>query len=199
MKDNLKIQFAGSQGTGKTTLFEEAKKDPDFKEFLFSNEKVRDLLKKKKVTINEEGDWKSQKLIFDEYMKVLDQKKSLISDRCIIDVVSYTLWILSFKEMSEEEKQFTRIETERQLSILKERKNDLGTVIYFPIEFNVVGDGIRSMKKEFQKEIDLIIRSTLQLNSIPYQTISGSVEQRLKQLKEIIFSHIQMLQRNEKM
>lgn len=199
MKDNLKIQFAGSQGTGKTTLFEEAKKDPDFKEFLFSNEKVRDLLKKKKVTINEEGDWKSQKLIFDEYMKVLDQKKSLISDRCIIDVVSYTLWILSFKEMSEEEKQFTRIETERQLSILKERKNDLGTVIYFPIEFNVVGDGIRSMKKEFQKEIDLIIRSTLRLNSIPYQTISGSVEQRLKQLKEITFSHVQMLQRNEKM
>ena len=78
-------------------------------------------------------------------------------------------------------------------------KDSFGIIIYFPIEFELVDDGIRSLNVYFQEYIDQYIVNTLNKYQLPFYTIRGSVEQRLKRLKEIMFSHVQMLQRNEKM
>lgn len=197
---NVKINFVGAQGTGKTTLLETARKDEVFKDFQFCTEIVRDLVKKKNLSINESGNAKSQKVFFDAYNKILN-KDGYISDRCIIDVHAYTNYLYDYKS-SNSEKEFQSLYKEilRENSILKSlNKDSFGIIIYFPIEFELVDDGIRSLNVYFQEYIDQYIVNTLNKYQLPFYTIRGSVEQRLKQLKEITFSHVQMLQCNEKM
>lgn len=196
---NVKVNFVGAQGTGKTTLLEAARKDEAFKNFQFCTEIVRDLVKKKNLSINESGNAKSQKVFFDAYNKILN-KDGYISDRCIIDVHAYTNYLYDYKS-SNSEKEFQSLYKEilRENSILKSlNKDSFGIIIYFPIEFELVDDGIRSLNVYFQEYIDQYIVNTLNKYQLPFYTIRGSVEQRLKQLKEITFSHIQMLQCNEK-
>lgn len=197
---NVKINFVGAQGTGKTTLLETARKDEVFKDFQFCTEIIRDLVKKKNLSINESGNVKSQKVFFDAYNKILN-KDGYISDRCIIDVHAYTNYLYDYKS-SNSEKEFQSLYKEilRENSILKSlNKDSFGIIIYFPIEFELVDDGIRSLNVYFQEYIDQYIVNTLNKYQLPFYTIRGSVEQRLKQLKEITFSYVQMLQRNEKM
>lgn len=197
---NVKINFVGAQGTGKTTLLEAARKDEVFKDFQFCTEIVRDLVKKKNLSINESGNAKSQKVFFDAYNKILN-KDGYISDRCILDVHAYTNYLYDYKSSnSEKELRSLYKEILRENSILKSlNKDSFGIIIYFPIEFELVDDGIRSLNVYFQEYIDQYIVNTLNKYQLPFYTIRGSVEQRLKQLKEITFSHVQMLQRNEKM
>lgn len=197
---NVKVNFVGAQGTGKTTLLEAARRDEYFKDFQFCTEIVRDLVKKKNLSINESGNAKSQKVFFDAYNKILN-KDGYISDRCILDVHAYTNYLYDYKS-SNSEKEFQSLYKEilRENSILKSlNKDSFGIIIYFPIEFELVDDGIRSLNVYFQEYIDQYIVNTLNKYQLPFYTIRGSVEQRLKQLKEITFSHVQMLQRNEKM
>lgn len=194
--DNLKINFVGSQGTGKSTLLEAMKKDEEFKGLKFQTEIVRDLVKEKNLSINESGNANSQKIFFDAYKEVLE-KTGYVSDRCLIDVYAYTNWLYDHKSTNkEQELKSLYEEILRQRTSIRNR--DFGLVIYFPIEFDIVADGVRSVNKEFQKEIDGIIIDTLTKFDISYFTITGSVEQRLKQLKEIIFSYVKVLQHNEK-
>lgn len=197
---NVKINFVGTQGTGKTTLLEAARKDEAFKDFQFCTEIVRDLVKKKNLSINESGNTRSQKVFFDAYNKILN-KDGYISDRCILDVHAYTNYLYDYKSSnSEKELRSLYKEILRENSILKSlNKDSFGIIIYFPIEFELVDDGIRSLNVYFQEYIDQYIVNTLNKYQLPFYTIRGSVEQRLKQLKEITFSHVQMLQRNEKM
>lgn len=193
--DKLKINFVGSQGTGKSTLLESMRKDPEFKGLKFQTEIVRKLVKTKNLSINESGDANSQRIFFNAYEKVL-QKVGYVSDRCVIDVYAYTNWLYDHKNANSQELKNIYAEILRQRSSIRNR--DFGLVIYFPIEFDIVADGVRSVNKEFQKEIDDIIIDTLTKFDISYFTITGSVEQRLKQLKEIIFSYVKVLQHNEK-
>ena len=93
---NVKINFVGAQGTGKTMLLEAARKDEYFKDFQFCTEIVRDLVKKKNLSINESGNAKSQKVFFDAYNKILN-RDGYISDRCIIDVHAYTNYLFDYK------------------------------------------------------------------------------------------------------
>lgn len=193
--DKLKINFVGSQGTGKSTLLESMRKDLEFKGLKFQTEIVRKLVKTKNLSINESGDANSQRIFFNVYEKVL-QKTGYVSDRCLIDVYAYTNWLYDHKNTNSQELKNLYAEILRQRSSIRNR--DFGLVIYFPIEFDIVADGVRSVNKEFQKEIDDIIVDTLTKFDILYFTITGSVEQRLKQLKEIIFSYVKVLQHNEK-
>lgn len=185
---NVKINFVGAQGTGKTTLLEAARKDEYFKDFKFCTEIVRDLVKKKNLSINESGNAKSQKVFFDAYNKILN-KDNYISDRCTIDVYAYTNYLFDYKSTNDEnEIQSLYKEILREKSILKSlNKDSFGIIIYFPIEFELVDDGIRSLNSYFQEYIDQFIIDTLNEYQLPFYTIRGSVEQRLKQLKEIIF------------
>lgn len=196
---NVKINFVGAQGTGKTTLLEAARKDECFKDFQFCTEIVRDLVKKKNLSINESGNEKSQEIFFDAYNEVL-KKDNYISDRCLIDVHAYTKYLFNHPKIDDEkELQLLCKEIFREEYILKSlNQKSFGIIIYFPIEFELVDDGVRSLNPDFQRFIDNEIKDILDEYQLSFYTIRGSVEQRLKQLKEIIFSHVQMLQHNEK-
>lgn len=178
------INFTGAQGTGKTSVLKALQEDPVFSEFEIVTEVVRNFVKEKGITINRDGTPKTQNLLFEAYEQVLRKDTPYISDRCIIDVCAYTS---SGRDHAKEDlNEWSLIEYEQRREIIR-RKSDLGFVCYFPIEFDIVSDGVRSIDMDYQKEIDSKILQILQNNQISHLMVHGSVEERVSQIKKHLF------------
>lgn len=170
-----RIILTGAQGTGKTTILNH------FKEQGMNciTEVVRNLAKEG-VKINEMGDEEGQRKIFDTYVDLLSQKESYISDRGLTDVMAYTMYLNKGSNMDS-----LFFEQMIKLQVFMDDNKDI-IYCYFPIEFAVVNDGVRSMDEEFRKKVDVNIKKILEVNKIPYHTITGTVEERIKQLEELL-------------
>lgn len=174
----MKIIFTGAQGTGKTTILNHYKEQG----YNTITEVVRKL-SEEGVKINEMGDLKGQQKIFNEYNKLLNKEESYISDRGLTDVAAYTVYL---GRKNDDMKLL--IETIYQLvdiSVFYKSNPDIITC-YFPIEFPITADGVRSMDEEFRTEIDKNIKNSLEGLGIQYHTITGTVEERIKQIDKII-------------
>lgn len=170
-----RIIFTGAQGTGKTTILNEFKN----REMNVITEVVRNLAKEG-VKINEMGDEKGQKKIFSTYEKLLSERVDYISDRGLIDVLAYSMHLNKKGLVSDK-----LVET--QFKALKKFVKNNSDVIYcyFPIEFDVVDDGVRSIDEEFRKEIDNNIKEILISLGQPWVTVKGSVENRINMVDMI--------------
>lgn len=173
-----RIVFTGAQGTGKTTVlnfFQEQGMN-------VITEVVRNLAKKG-VNINKNGDEKGQTKIFKEYEKLLGELdfNGYISDRGLVDVVAYTVYLSKHGKISEKF-------ADKQIKALKKFRdaNPDITYCYFPIEFPVEDDGVRDMDEEFRVEIDNIIRYLMETCSIQPIVIRGDVEYRIEKVKRLI-------------
>lgn len=172
----MKIIFTGAQGTGKTSVMDA------LPESLHKIKGVtREIIKDKKLTVNEYSDNAAQTHIFNAYEHQLTSTDNYIAERGLIDVYAYTMSRVKAGKCSP-----TLVET--QLSKIEKfnAKNPETIYIYFPIEFDIVEDGVRSMNKEFQKEIDEIIHTTLLKTGCNYFSVSGTVDQRVSQILNII-------------
>jgi predicted ATPase len=168
-----RIIFTGAQGTGKTTVLN------TFKEYYGINtitEVVRNL-SKKGVKINKDGDESGQAKIFKEYEKLLSAttKDGYLSDRGLFDVVAYTMYLNRIGKVSDK---FLDGQLKKLNKFLK-TNSDI-TYCYFPIEFDLVDDGVRDMDVEFQKEIDSNIQRLLEASGVNVVWIFGTVERRIK-------------------
>ena len=164
-----KIILTGAQGTGKTTLLN-----------MFNmpkiTEVVRRLHREKGIKVNEMGDDEGQRLIWDTYKELFKQNE-FISDRGLTDVLAYTEY--GFREGKVSERIYRELRDEFDEFI----KNNSDIIyVYLPIEFDIPEDGFRSVDKEFQKEIDTIIREILENSRMNYLTVCGSVEERAAQV-----------------
>jgi len=61
-------------------------------------------------------------------------------------------------------------------------------IFYIPIEFKPIDDGIREADEKFQIEIDSLIIGLLTKHNIPFEIITGSVEER----GELILQHLSL-------
>ena len=176
----MKIIFTGAQGTGKTSVMDAL---PD------SLHKIKGVTRKviteKNLTINEYSDNASQKHIFDAYEHQLTSTDNYIAERGLIDVLAYSISREKANRCSP-----TLIETQFEHLMKFSVKNPDAVYVYFPIEFEIVSDGTRSLDKEFQKEIDGIIHEILEKLKTKYGTkfitVSGSVEERVKQIEKLL-------------
>lgn len=61
--------------------------------------------------------------------------------------------------------------------------------VYIPIEFPLEEDGVRPSGEERQKLYDIQIKRILRDFNIDYESVSGSVENRVEQLRQIVESN----------
>lgn len=173
-----RIVFTGAQGTGKTTVLKE-----------FENmgvnvitEVVRQLAQSG-VKINKEGDEKGQSKIFKTYKEKLGEftPEGYISDRCLVDVIAYSMYLadqgkVSADFVTKQIKQFDKFRSE----------NPDIVYCYFPIEFDVVADGVRDTDEEFRKAIDRNINVIFKQCGIAPVLVKGTVEDRVEKVKRAI-------------
>jgi predicted ATPase len=174
---NIKIVTSGAQGTGKTTvlnMFKEA-------QYPVITEVVRNLVKTKGITINQDGTADTQRAVFNEYVRVLGDTEKYISDRGLTDVISYTLAGVQDGKISEEvyKEQF-----EATKNFVLAHPDIL--YVYFPIEFPVVADGVRSVDENYRSQIDQLIKKHLDELGIDYLTVTGTPQERFCQILDWI-------------
>ena len=172
-----RIVFTGAQGTGKTTILNVYKDRGNN----VITEVVRKLAKKG-VKINKDGDEKGQTKIFKEYEKVLSAitETGYISDRGLIDVTAYTIYLAKHGKVSKEfaEKQIKKLQKFRMTH------PDI-TYCYFPIEFDVVADEVRDTDEQFRADIDALIQYLLKVCEITPIIVRGTVEERVAKVDRL--------------
>ena len=176
-----KIIFTGAQGTGKSTILNHFKE----KGYPVITEVVRTLAQNG-VKINEEGTIKSQEIIFETYKQLLSNCESMVfSDRGLTDVASYTAY-LAIKEHNFDAMRLLIQELEE---IRKWNEENDVVYFYFPVEFPVVDDGVRSTNEKYRNFIDNYIKFILDYLKVDYHTVTGTVEERVKFIEDYLTSY----------
>lgn len=109
-----------------------------------------------------------------------------VSDRSLIDTMAYAGWVLDHQERR---KEFALWDAcvkvaEHQL------RSQYTHVFYLPIEFPIVPDGLRPLDTEFQQEIDTRILDLLDRHDVHFETVTGSVEDRLGDIVDRCRHHV---------
>ena len=168
-----RIALVGASSTGKTTVYELLKnKLPKYE---FVNESTR-TVGSYGFPINEKGTDATQLAISCFHLEALLQPYNQVLDRCFMDVVVYTRFMDNASE-----------ETWKYIDATWNRiKHEYTHYIYFPIEFDSVDDGVRSVNEKWRKDIDAEFKDVLEGVRQPYLTITGSPMQRVEQILKFI-------------
>ena len=111
-----------------------------------------------------------------------------VADRCIIDVAAFTSVLFDQMPVGSEDFIDMSIEEFFQRKEVIKRKNDLSLLVYTPIEFPVEDDGERLVDELLRESFDQKIQQILKNSDIPHLRVTGTVEQRMMQIKEVVFS-----------
>ena len=178
----MKIGLCGTMSVGKTTLVNALKKESKFKDYTFRTERSQ-YLNSMGIPLNTDSTLKGQ-LVFAAERAAELMLPNIITDRTIIDVMAFCA--LS-KSMSKAEK----LHINGVLwHLIKEYDiifhiNDLSV----PMEDN----GIRETNQDYRLDIHQKISSILGMyRYMPGKvvTISGTTEERIKQIKSTIASYV---------
>jgi len=168
-----RIALVGASSTGKTTVYELLKnKLPKYE---FVNESTR-TIGSYGFPINEKGTEATQLAISCFHLEALLQPYNQVLDRCYMDVLVYSKFMNKITPMTYLyiEDTWNRIKTEYT------------HYIYFPIEFDSVDDGVRSVNEKWRKQVDDEFSVVLEGVRQPYLTITGSPMQRVEQILNFI-------------
>lgn len=176
--------FTGASGTGKTTALTLLKSKLP-KEYIYKTGIIRDLAKERGISLNEYATEESQNLIFDAYNIFLHKHMfdMYLNDRCVIDPVAYTMYLVANNKLD-------RSILDAQWMKLKAAVSEglLEHVFYFPVNFPLVKDGIRSENEGYRREIDASIRGILEglemlyPDKFSYTTVKGTPEEIVEQI-----------------
>ena len=168
-----RIALVGASSTGKTTVYELLKtKLPKYE---FVNESTR-TVGNYGFPINEAGTSETQLAISSFHLEALLQPYNLVLDRCYMDLVAYSRFM---PNISKETLKYI-------LDTWQWVKNEYTHYVYFPIEFDSVDDGVRSIDEQWRKDIDDEFFEMLQDVRQPYLSVTGSPMQRVEQILEFI-------------
>ncbi len=173
-----RVAIVGSFSTGKTTLAEAAAPKLDLP---LLPEVAREIVELG-FKLDKDATVETETLIFlrQYYNEMIHQ--SFVGDRSLIDVMAYASWVL---ENQERRKEFALWDT--CMSIAKHNlRSQYTDVFYLPIEFGIVPDGLRPMDEDFQADIDRRMVHFLELYDVQYQTLTGSVEDRMQGLLQAL-------------
>lgn len=172
-----RIILTGSQGTGKTTVLNMFKTAG----YPVITEVVRNLHKNKGIAINEQGNEISQDMIWNEYKRLLGESSDYVSDRGLTDVLAYSMAGYQRGRVPEHT---LMVEYCDLVDFVKDNPDIKW--IYFPIEFAVVNDGVRSTNEDYRQEVNLNIKTLLDNAEIQYLMVHGTPQERFEQICEYI-------------
>ena len=173
----MKIGFCVTMSVGKTTLVNALKELPEFKDYIFRTERSKYLMEMG-IPLNTDSTLKGQLVFAAERASELLQK-NIITDRTIVDVMAFNA--LS-KSMTATESYFLNHTLEHLI-------NDYDYLFYIsPAGVEVEDNGVRETNSKYRDNINKKILEILDTYSNKYITINGSVEKRIKTVKQAIFS-----------
>jgi nicotinamide riboside kinase len=175
---DLRIAIVGSFSTGKTTLAELLARRLDLPLLPEAAREVVALGFK----LDKDATPETETLIFlKQYNNELSTER-FVGDRSLIDVMAYAGWVLDNQAHTKEMALW-----EECVQLAERRlRTAYSHVFYLPIEFPIVLDGLRPDDPDFQREIDLRILGLLDAHGIVYETVTGSVEERMAKILGMI-------------
>lgn len=182
-----RIFLVGASGTGKSTVYR-ALRDLLPNVPTISNV-ARTLMSQGKVTLNTSSGAENQRIIFNEFIDRINEYPAnhpLISERHLIDCLAYTRAMLMRLRPSDPAYRDMRIEEgeEDDLLLMYMASHPSDQFIYFPIEFPMEDDGVRSNDPIFRADTDQNIRRLLNIYTDgEYLTVTGTAEERILQVR----------------
>lgn len=178
-----RIAIVGTHSTGKSTLIQDLKDELRSETDIHFIKQVNRECHKYGLKINEEANDLTQLYIAANDLKQIveaPQDKTVISDRCILDTLIYTL--------SMAKKGKVEWDTWRAVRVLcNQTLLNYTHLIWLRPEFEVVPDGVRSVDEVWREELDREFEEYLCSPRIFKLTIlSGSREERVNKFIEII-------------
>ena len=173
-----KIAIVGSFSTGKTTTAEILARRLDLPLLPEVAREVVELGFK----LDKDASPETETLIFLRQYNNEISTEEFVGDRSMIDVMAYAGWVLDHRERTKE------FHLWDECVRLAERtlRTAYSHVFYLPIEFPIVLDGLRPDDPEFQKDIDDRILRLLRTHDIEYETVTGSVEERIEKIEKVL-------------
>ncbi len=176
----MKIGLCGTMSVGKTTLVNALKDVPEFKDYITRTERSKELMAMG-IPLNTDSTVKGQSVFLAERASELIVEK-IITDRTIIDV-------MAFAKCSESMYYF---EADDFCNFASHMLSEYDYIFYVsPEGVEIEDNGIRETDAGYRKMID----ESIQLLLIKYKhkiknlvEISGSTEERIKLIKQAIFS-----------
>lgn len=173
-KFKKRIILTGAQGTGKTTLMNALAEDGT----RTISQVDRKVAAENGWGLSENTTSECQKAIYAAIKKELSSKKDYISDRSLSCVAAYTFNKAVQGEIEKE------LADKQYMGFLKFMHDNPDVIlVYVPIEFPIVGDGLRSEDSAYQANIDFLIKGILETTEVPFITVSGTVEERKAQVE----------------
>ena len=181
-----RIAIVGTHCTGKSTLIQDLKEklSPTLSDFYFVKQVNREC-HKYGLKINEEANDLTQLFIAANDLKQIveaPQDQTVISDRCILDTLIYTLSMAKKGKVEWDTWRAVRVLCNKTLS-------NYTHLIWLRPEFEVVPDGVRSVDEVWREELDSLFEDYLKTAESPGTTVvtlSGSREERVNKFIEII-------------
>ena len=169
-----RVAIVGSFSTGKTTLAEAAAPKLGLPLLPEVAREVVELGFK----LDKDATVETETLIFLRQYYNEMVHTDFIGDRSLIDVMAYASWVL---DNQERRKEFALWDTCVDIAS-HHLRSQYTKVFYLPIEFGIVLDGLRPDDPAFQQDIDNRMLHLLDAHDVKYETLTGSVEERLDEL-----------------
>jgi len=185
------FSFTGAQSTGKSTLLKKLHEQNGDYPFTFVPEVTRLVMRDYQMAINEDGDDLTQMLIMTEHIRNIYKNRTdrlmrgmhQIYDRCALDGIVYSHWLLDKGKLS-------RSCFEASEIIYKKIKSKYDIIFYTsPDDVKLVDDGERSTNINFRN--DIINLFDLYINSYKGKIVElkGSVKERLDTIKSTLANY----------
>lgn len=174
----MRIGLCGTMSVGKSTLVKALSELPEFKDYYIATERSK-YLRDLGVKLNTDSTIKGQLLFIAERASELFHN-NLITDRSVWDVCAFTLSAKSIHWRDKEQ----LVETAMLL------KDEYDYIFYIlPDGVEIENNGVRETNSEYRDKINHTITELLsEYHPKNLYTISGTTEERIKQIKETLFS-----------
>ncbi len=185
----LKLSLIGAASTGKTTVYEACKQA--FPEYNFIPEQVRVLMQELGYTSLYDMDVDPIAFRFQILKRQIlceKQYSNFIADRGTIDAwVYFRYWLKDNQDLNQTQKQNYLNEFENQA---KKAALQYDKIVFFPIMFDLVEDGIRYNNPEYQNSISELMLQQVNdwgLNDKLYIIRTKTLIERVQEIRALLF------------